>query len=319
MLSILNNALNPLAHESSLQKAINWVERHRIGKTGIAVHHKTRELTPEVTGYLIESLYDAGKKKLAYDLIRWEISVQKPDGAFAAPGVVTAYTFDTAQVVRGFLAIVNDMPEVKPNILKACDFIISQIDAWGEISTPSDDMWNLPGGGKLSKYCNLYCISPLWEAGKKFNVPCYVNAAKRSLKFYTSKPDITEFKPELGTLSHIFGYMMEALAEMGEINLAKKGLEQAWKLQRADGSIPAYPGVKWVCATGLAQLGIASWMVGNREAASKALSCLEKIQNPSGGFYGGYGKGVEYFPEKEISWANKFFIDLYLLVRGKNA
>ena len=294
--------------KSSFEKAIGWVKRHRVGMTGIAVHHKTKTVTPEVTGYLIESLYNAGEKELAYGLARWEISIQKPDGAFAAPGVATAYTFDTAQVVRGFLAVVDDMPEVKPNIFKACDFMISQIDARGEISTPSDDMWSLPGGGKLSKYCTLYCISPLWEAGKKFNIPHYVDVAKRSLKFYTSKADIAEFKPELGTLSHVFGYMMEALADLGEKKLAKKGLDQAAAIQKKDGAIPACPGVDWVCATGMAQLGLAWHKIGDHEQARRMLEYLQKIQNPSGGFYGGYGKGVEYFPEKEISWANKFLL-----------
>lgn len=300
---------------SSFQKAIDWIKHHRIPDSGIVVHHKTRNVSPEVTGYIIDTLYRAGKKDLALDLAKWEASIQKADGAFAAPGSNVSYTFDTAQVIRGFLSVLDDLPQLKENLVRACDFVERHVDRNGEIRTPDDSIWNLPGGRKLSAYCNLYNIAPLLEAGRRLNHPRYVDAARRALNFYKAKSDLVEFKSDLGTLSHIFGYMMEALAEMGEIDLAKKGLEQAWKLQRSDGSIPAYPGVEWVCSTGLAQLGIASWMVGNREVASKILSYLEKIQNPSGGFYGGYGKGVEYFPEKEISWANKFFIDLYLLVK----
>lgn len=306
------------AKRSSFQKAVDWIKRHRIHGSGIAVHHKTITVSPEVTGYLITSLYNAGEKTLAMDLAKWEASIQKPDGAFAAPGSHVSYTFDTAQVIRGFLSVLDDLPQLKENLVRACDFVEQQIDHNGEIRTPDDSIWNLPGGRKLSAYCNLYNIAPLLEAGRRLNDQRYVDAARRALNFYKAKPDLAEFKSDLGTLSHIFGYMMEALAEVGEIELAKKGLEQAWRIQKPDGLIPAYPGVEWVCATGLAQLGIASWMVGNREAASKALSYLEKIQNAGGGFYGGYGRGVEYFPEKEISWANKFFIDLYLLVKGKN-
>lgn len=318
MKSIIRKIKSVAAPRSSLEKAIDWVKSHRIGHTGIVVHHKTENVSPEVTGYIIDTLYRAGEKELALDLAKWEASIQKPDGAFAAPGSNVSYTFDTAQVIRGFLAILDDLPQLEENLVRACDFVEKQIDRTGEIRTPDDSIWNLPGNRKLSAYCNLYNIAPLLEAGRRLNDQRYVDAAQRALKFYKAKPDLVEFKPDLGTLSHIFGYMMEALAEIGEIDLAKKGLEQAWKLQKKDGSIPAYPGVEWVCATGLAQLGIASWMVGNREAASNALSYLEKIQNPGGGFYGGYGNGVEYFPEKEISWANKFFIDLYLLVKGKN-
>ena len=97
------------------------------------------------------------------------------------------------------------------------------------------------------------------------------------------------------------------------LELAKKGLAQAEALQRPDGSIPAYPGVTWVCATGMAQLSIAWYKLGMRGPADKAMAYLEKIQNASGGFYGGYGQNVNYFPKQEISWAAKFFIDAYLL------
>lgn len=316
---MIKNLLNKIVdRRTSLQKAVDWVKNNRVGNTGIVVHHLTKDLTPEVTGYLIESLYNAGEKQFAYELTRWEMSVQKPDGSFAAPGVAVSYTFDTAQVVRGFLAVADDMPEVKHNILKACDFMITQINAEGEINTPSYDLWVLEGGAKISKYCNMYNIAPLLSAGRKFGIDRYVQSAELCRKFYTSRPDIAEFKRDLGTLSHIFGYMMEALAELGEKDLAKKGLDQALKIQKKDGSIPAYPGVDWVCSTGMAQLGLAWYKIGDHQNAARMLAYLEKIQNASGGFYGSYGQGGQYFAGKEISWANKFFIDLYLLVKGKH-
>lgn len=303
---------------SSLRKAVDWVKRHRVSKGGIVVHHQTKEVTPEVTGYLIKSLYDAGEKQLAYDLTKWEISIQKPDGSFAAPGVQTSYTFDTAQVIRGFIAVYTDMPEIKPNLHKACDFMLSQIDEQGAIHTPSYDAWSLPNGKRFSDYCNLFCIWPLKKAGEILKEPKYIEAADRALRYYKTKPDLVEFKPELGTLSHIFGYMLEGLAELGEKDLVQKGLARAKAIQKSDGAIPAFPGVDWVCSTGMAQLGLAWFKIGNETEARRMLEYLESIQNPSGGFYGSYGQGGQYFPGKEISWANKFFIDLYLLVKGKN-
>jgi malonyl-CoA O-methyltransferase len=62
----------------------------------------------------------------------------------------------------------------------------------------------------------------------------------------------------------------------------------------------------------MAQLAIAWYKLGEKEPADKAMTYLEKLQNPSGGFYGSYGKGSVYFPTKEISWAVKFFLDAYL-------
>jgi hypothetical protein len=61
------------------------------------------------------------------------------------------------------------------------------------------------------------------------------------MDYFRRKPDLVEFKRVLAMLSHYFGYMMEALVDLGEIELAKKGLEQAANIQKRNGVIPAYP------------------------------------------------------------------------------
>lgn len=298
---------------SSLEKAIGWVKRYRIPNSGIVANHKTKVVTPEVTGYLITSLYNVGEKELAYDLAKWEASVQKKDGSFTAPGVDVSYTFDTAQVIRGFLSVLDDLPELEGNLRRACDYVDRFIAPDGEVKTEAYDMWKLEDGSMLSEYGNLYVLPPMLQAGQKLSEPRYIAAAKRGMDYFRTKPDLVEFKPQLAMLSHYFGYMMEALAELGEVELAKKGLAQALKVQRPDGSIPAHPGVTWVCATGMAQLSVAWYKLGIPEPANEAVAYLEKIQNPSGGFYGGYGTGVNYFPKQEIPWAVKYFMDAYLL------
>ena len=87
------------------------------------------------------------------------------------------------------------------------------------------------------------------------------------------------------------------------------------RVQRRDGSIPAYPDVEWVCSTGMAQYAIVWYVLGERERADRAMAFLEKIQNPSGGFFGSYGKGAKYIAGGEISWANKYFLDAWRLKR----
>ena len=298
---------------NSLQKAISWVKRYRIPNSGIVAQHKTKTVTPEVTGYLIPTLYNAGEKELAYDLAKWEASIQRPDGSFVAPGSDVPYSFDTAQIARGFLAVMDDRPEFEKNLRLALDYVERYVAPDGKVLTDSYDMWLLEDGTTLSEYGNLYNLPPLLEGGIKLNEPRYIAAARRGMDYFRKKSDLVEFKPQLSMLSHYFGYMMEALVDLGETDLAKKGLEQALALQRSDGSIPAYPGVDWVCATGMAQLAIAWYKLGINEPADKAMAYLEKIQNPSGGFYGGYGQNVNYFNGKEIPWAVKFFIDAYLL------
>ena len=299
--------------KNPMERAVQWIKRYRIPGSGIACNHTTKMVTPEVTGYIIDTLYRVGEKELACDLARWEASIQREDGGFDAPGTNVPYSFDTAQIVRGFLAVLDDMPKVEINLRKACDYVDRFIAADGEVKTESYDTWKLPDGSMLSEYGNLYVLPPMLKAGKKLNEKRYIDAAKRGMEYYRGKTDLIEFKSSLTMLSHYFGYMMEALTELGEFELAKKGLKEAEVIQKSDGSIPAYPGVNWICSTGMAQLSIAWYNLGINGPADKAMKYLEKIQNASGGFYGGYGKGCEYFDKKEISWAAKFFIDAYLL------
>ena len=106
---------------------------------------------------------------------------------------------------------------------------------------------------------------------------------------------------------------MEALCELGELDLAARGMADVEGCQRGDGSIPAYPDVDWVCSTGMAQYALVWYMLGKRRPADLALRYLEKIQNRSGGFFGSYGKGAKYIPKAEISWAVKYLLDAHRL------
>lgn len=292
-----------------VQKAVDWVKDYHIPHSGIVVQHKSKIVTPEVTGYLIPSLYNAGEKELAFELAEWEASIQKKDGSFTAPGSDVSYTFDTAQVIRGFVAVLDDLPHLENNLRRACDYVDTHIDSRGEVLTDSYDMWKLPDGSMLSPYGNLYVLPAMLDAGKKLSEQKYIAAARRGMNYYKKFSDLVEFKSNLGMLSHYFGYMMEALVDLGEFELAHRGLRQAQNIQKLDGSIPAFPGATWVCATGIAQLALAWYKLGVRTPADKAMKFLEEIQNGSGGFYGGYGRNVQYFHNQEISWAVKFFLD----------
>ena len=306
----------PADEKECVKKAVQWCKNNRIKGSGIKANSKADTVTPEVTGYLIDSLYRTGEREFAIDLARWEVSIQKPNGAFGAPDGIP-YTFDTAQVARGFLTVMDEKPEFEKPLRHACDYVEKMIASDGNVTHESMDMWYLPDGTILSEYGNLYVLPPMLQAGKKLNEPRYIAAAKRGMEYFRKKPDLVEFKPELAMLSHYFGYMMEALVDLGEVELAKKGLKQALAVQAKDGSIPAFPGSRWVCSTGLAQLAIAWYKLGQREPADKAMDYMMRLQNPSGGFYGGYGKGAKYFPDAEIPWAVKFFLDAVLLRNRK--
>lgn len=303
---------------SPLARAIGWVHRNRVPGGGVLVHHKASTATQEVTGYFIPTLMNAGEEALALELASWEAAVQRPDGSLAAPDDVP-YTFDTAQVVRGFLAVLDRLPHVESNLRRACDYVVANIGSDGRVTSPSLDMWKLPDGAVLTDYCNLYVLPPLVEAGRRLGEPKYEEAARRGLDYFRRKSDLTTFKAESGTFTHMFGYMMEALVDLGETSLAEAGLAQAEAIQLPDGCIPAYPGATWTCSTGMAQLAIAWLKLGRLEPARRALAYLERIQHPSGGFFGSYGPGAIYFTKEEISWGVKFFMDAELLAAQHGA
>jgi hypothetical protein len=302
----------PETAAAAVARAVRWVKNNHVAGSGIAVHHRTRDVTQEVTGYLIPTLVDVGEEELAVQLARWEASVQRPDGSLAAPDGVP-YTFDTAQVARGFLSVLDYAPELEPNLRRACDYVVSQISVDGKIKSASLDMWKLADGSVLTDYCNLFVLPPLVAAGRRLDRKEYLDAAARGVEYYRRKPDLTVFKPDATTLSHMFGYMMEALVDLEEFALAEQGLAQAEAIQQVDGTIPAFPGASWTCSTGTAQLACAWLKLGRREPALRALRSLERLQHESGGFFGSYGKRAIYFPGEEISWAVKFFIDAEIL------
>ena len=295
--------------DDAMARASGWARViHGKASRGEALPREVFPPSQETTGYAISTLYQFGERTLAIELARWEASCQRPDGAFSAVDGVP-YTFDTAQVIRGFLSVLDDAPEFEGNLRRACNFVERNIASDGEVRTPSYELWRLQDGSMLSEYGNVYVLPPMLEAGKKLGEGKYLAAAERGMSYFRRKADLVEFKPELSMISHYFGYMMEALADLGETELAKSGLEQAAAIQRRDGMIPAYPGANWVCSTGMAQLALAWYKLGDQEPADKALDYLVTLQNKSGGFYGGYGRGANYFPDKEISWAVKFFLD----------
>ncbi len=284
------------------EKGIRWIKANAISEQGIAVNSKRKIPYLEVTGYTIPTLYQWGEKEFAKDLALWLLTQQNNDGSFSAPDGVP-YTFDTGQVIRGFIVALDDLPEVEQSLRKACNWVLTQTQPDGRLSTPSTKMW----GNIADDRIHLYVLSSLIEAGEKLNEPKYIDAAYRVLEYYKNRKDLVEFN----ALSHFYAYIIEALYDLGEIELVKVGMEQVAALQKKDGSVPAHKDVSWICSTGVAQFAVIGYKLGMREFADKAINYLEKIQNRTGGFYGSYGRRANYFSKEEISWAVKFFLDAH--------
>lgn len=317
--------------------SLRWVQRYTIEGHGITVTSKQRKIYPEVSGYFIPTLLACGEKELAYAYAKYLCSIQKPDGSWYDCNNHAPYVFDSAQILKGFIAIRSLMPELDEHIIRGCDWILSNMQENGRLITPDRGAW-----GNDDRFCSelvhLYALSPIKEAGLLFNRLDYLDAVQKILDYYkrNHKDRILHFSH----LSHFQAYIIEGLYDLGELNLCRQAMENMSQYQNEDGAIPALSYVTWICSTGLLQLALIWYKLGELERGNKLFDCAVLLQNQTGGWFGSYtsvppiaddnrkesllaspsckkiGEKIDqqpmYFPKEEISWAVKYFLDAYL-------
>lgn len=293
------------------EKSINWIKNSLIEGKGIIVSREKNISYPEVTGYYICSLLKWGYRNTAIGFAQWLITIQKADGSWTDPDGADSYVFDSAQILKGLIAIRNIMPEVDKHIVKGCDWILTNINAEGRLVTPTDAMWG--DQDVCSELVHIYCLSPLVDAAKIYNKTEYREAAYKVLNYY--KANFENKIKHFSLLSHFYAYVVEGLLDMGEIEWAKECMRDVEKYQRESGAVPAFHCVDWVCSTGLFQLSLIWFRLGDIKRGDMAFEYACKLQNASGGWFGSYlspdnlsEKNI-YFPNGEISWAVKYFLD----------
>ena len=287
----------------------NWIYNNTIETKGIRAKADLQGSCaniayPEVSGYYIPTLLDWGYRDLAIQYAKWLVSIQHENGAWYDWLDKDPYVFDTGQILKGLIAIYPILPDVKENIIKGCDWIISQIDEDGRLQTPSLDFWK---SLDIPELIHLYCLSPIIDASVMFNRPKYAEFAEKVLNYY--KTNSMDKLLDFHTLSHFYAYIMEALVDLGELDLARAGMEKIGKLQKKNGHIPAYKDKKWTCSTGLFQFALVWYKLGEKQKADLTFDYACTLQTKNGGWLGSYGKGCKYLEQAEISWANKYFLD----------
>ncbi len=299
-------------YERAKQWVFNNTNNEGVGSS-IINNSNLKRGYPEVTGYCIPSLLRWGFRDLAYSYAEWLMSIQNKDGSFSDTEGKSPYIFDTAQAIKGLLAAKMAFGDKYDNaILKACRWIISKMNESGRLITPDITEW---GNDRNLELIHLYCISPLYEAADVFGLNEFFKAADMIKGYYLNNyiDDIIEFK----RLIHFHAYLMEALIDIGEVAIAEKGMKALEHFVDEIGYVPAYCDKRWVCSTGLFQIAICWYRLGNVKYGDKLFDYSIKLQNGTGGWYGSYitddaeqhGEDNDYFPVSEISWANKFFFD----------
>lgn len=293
------------------RKAISWIQKNTINNESIICHTRKPKGYPEVTGYFIPTLIRWGYRSLAVSYAKWLCRIQREDGAWLDTDGKEPYVFDTAQILKGLIAVREIYPHVDGCIKKGCDWILNNMHESGRLSTPSTKAW---GSKKMcSELIHLYCLSPLVQASTLFKAPHYKEAAHRILEYYKTYyyDEIMNFN----LLSHFYAYVMEALLDMGETDMALTAMEKIAALQKENGAVPAYRDVDWICTPGLFQFSLVWFRLGDIERGNKAFRYACKLQNPSGGWYGSYlsednaEEQNNYIPNSEVSWAVKYFLD----------
>lgn len=289
----------------------NWIEDNSVPNKGVRPQYELTDrfndiAYPEVTGYFIPTLIDWGFKQKALEWGKWLLSIQHDDGSWYDYTDCDPYTFDTGQILKGLIAIykINPNEELKTSIIRGADYILSMQEDNGNLTTASKRYWY---DGVTTELIHLYCLTPLIEIGQLFGDDRYIIAAKKSLKYYT-----TEFRDKLidfHTLSHFYAYMIEALIDLGEKDIAREAMNNVAKIQKKNGFIPAYKNVGWTCSTGLFQFAICWYKLGEKVKADRTFDYACSLQTQHGGWLGSYGKGATYLPKAEISWASKYFLD----------
>ncbi|MCI9033759.1 MAG: methyltransferase domain-containing protein [Lachnospiraceae bacterium] len=292
-------------------KAIKWLKSNIVESQGIINNSGVKKPYPEVTGYFIPSLLQWGYRDIALSFAKWLCEIQKPDGSWYDTEDKEPYIFDSAQILKGLLSIRHLYSEADVNIRRGCDWILGNMREDGRLPSPRENDF---GDGRIySEIIHIYCLSPLIEAGKVFNVPEYIEKAYRILSYYKEHEykQITQF----GLLSHFYAYVMEGLLDMGEEKLAREAMESVSRIQKESGAVPAYSNVNWVCTTGMFQLALVWFRLGELDRGNKAFQYACRLQNASGGWFGSCLSDKQpdevntYFPNSEISWAVKYFLD----------
>lgn len=304
---------------------------------------------PETTGYIIPTLYAAGKRLGRADLAaraeraaHWEIGIQLPTGAIRG-GVIGApespAVFNTGQVLLGWLAAFEETGEgvFADAARRAARYLVATLDP--------DGHWRSDNSRFARADATLYNTRTAWalaEAGARLDDRRFTDAAARSLHAAADLQAPNGWLPSCclsdpaRPLLHTLAYGIRGLLEGGRVlgdaallQAAERAAKALVAAVRPDGWMPGRyrpdwsPAVRWSCLTGQAQMannwmrlaviaGDSKWL----EPVPAVLRFLKRTQNRHsaepgvrGGIKGSWPVGGDYGAYEVLNWATKFFAD----------
>jgi len=260
---------------SNIHKATQWINNN---STDHYVHISSVQRKPyyEVSGYYIPTLLNYGFREKAMGFAEHLAAVQLNNGAWK-PSIV----FDVAQIIDGLSEFSN---KYSINIERAANWILTKCE---------DGKFIDPYNGEISDHIYMRLIYCLYKSG--IDVKIHTD---EMLNVYYNE-NLFKFT----SLSHFYAYGFEGSARLGLD--CKKFLEEISRYQY----IPEKSGADTYCFTGLSQVALSLFLIGEYDLGMKYLQFVTGFQKDTGGFLGSNGG---YFPKEEISWAVKFYMDAFL-------
>jgi len=305
---------------------------------------------PETSGYIVETLVAAAGVLDRPDLIDrarriidWELSIQRPDGAFPGhfgePGSQPV-VFNTGQIMHGMLTGFLQLrrTECLESAVRAGHWLARVQDA--------DGCWRQFEHNDVPHTYNTRASWALLATALIVGDASHKAAAIRNLDWALTQQRESgwfannAFIPGREPFTHTIAYAIRGLLESGVLLSSDRYIDAAAKAARAianaqqtDGWLAGTFDADWVpragycCLTGVAQMSI-NWMRCAREAgavellgkARKALSLLKRVQRlndrdevargslaGSAPIWGAYSRFE--FP----NWAVKFFADALMM------
>jgi hypothetical protein len=338
-----------------LQSLLRWILQAQRSDGGIAAHYSLlagySKSYPEVTGYIIPTLYDINVARAINDdsarvaaerATRWLLSLQMPTGAFPA-GFNNRETqpsvFNTGQILHGLIRAYRETQcsGVRDAAIAAGNWLVETQQA--------DGSWSGPGAYQDAAHTYYSMVSrALAELSQRTTNLQYQQAAERNLDW-----TLSHFRPG-GWVDginlrghpdylHFIAYALQGVLECAVLLRRNDAIEavenSAWRLLRKFEINKCLAGAyerdfkgryRFTCLTGNAQMSCV-WLrlfelTGDLRYLNTALKMNEMLkqlifmhgpQGIAGGVCGSYPVWGRYQPLRYISWGCKFFADALLL------
>jgi hypothetical protein len=335
-----------------VNSVVHWIIDAQRPDGGIPAYYSLltgySESYPEVTGYIVPTLYDFAQANDTAALASaeratdWLLSLQMPTGAF--PGGLQGHNaqpsiFNTGQILQGLVRAYaeTNRPEIRQSALAAGDWLL-------KMQQP-DGSWSGPGAYQdvSHTYYNMVAWS-LAELSERVGERQYAAAAEKNLDWVLS-----HFRPSgwvdginltgHPTYLHFIAYVLQGALECAILQRRADAIDavvrSAWVLLRKFETTKYLAGAydadfkngrRFACLTGNAQMSCV-WLrlfdvTDDLRYLNAALKMNELLKQSipssgprgiSGGVAGSYPLWGRYQPLRYISWGCKFFADALLL------